>query len=239
MGSIMADSSSQDSNDYAYCQLQPGPSFVDSTSNFALEPLQTGGVGTTAYLDGSPVIPLASDFNTPETSSPRPGGCYNTHFAPETHSPTPYSQASVQDSHSPSSTSCSSPEASSSPGRLKEYRCTFPNCKSKRKVFKLPSKLRKHMNNHTRPHKCEYCKDYKGGAEHKDLARHVHTCHPEMVPRGDRTYSKEFVSCPRCDVKNMRADNLKRHLKTCGGRGTGTGTGTGSSVVSTVGLLLG
>lgn len=82
-------------------------------------------------------------------------------------------------------------------------------------MFSLRCKLRKHMNNHTRPWKCEYCTTFLGGAERKDLSRHLRTSHPDRLEvRGDRTNWKEVASCERCG-KEMRADNLKRHLKTC------------------------
>ncbi|KAK4239030.1 hypothetical protein C8A03DRAFT_32953 [Achaetomium macrosporum] len=188
-----------------------------------------------------------------EPVSPDSGGSYKTPLGPRALPSAAESPVSDQDSDSFSSTSSSSTRSSSPSSRPKEYRCTFPNCKSKVKVFNLACKLRplhqileqtdretdqqqltisclfgpnrKHMKNHSRPHKCPYCNVYRGGAERKDLARHVHKFHPDMARRDDRTYSKEFVPCPRCDVKNMRADNLKRHLRTCGGTGTGNSVG--------------
>ncbi|KAK3901743.1 hypothetical protein C8A05DRAFT_16105, partial [Staphylotrichum tortipilum] len=75
---------------------------------------------------------------------------------------------------------------------------------------------RKHQNNHTRPRKCPYCTTYPGGAEAKDLARHVRRDHPEETRR-DRRWAKEVRKCPKCG-KYMRGDNYKmRHSKTCGG----------------------
>jgi hypothetical protein len=72
------------------------------------------------------------------------------------------------------------------------------------------------MNNHTRPHKCRYCATFPGGAERKDLWRHLYNCHAdEPAVRNDRRFRREHLPCPRCG-KYMRADNLKRHLNICG-----------------------
>ncbi|KAK4126371.1 hypothetical protein N657DRAFT_679316 [Parathielavia appendiculata] len=74
----------------------------------------------------------------------------------------------------------------------------------------------KHQNNHTRPWKCPYCKAFPGGAERKDLNRHFRRAHPhEPQVRDNKAHWKEVAPCAGCGRK-MRADNLKRHMKTCG-----------------------
>jgi hypothetical protein len=49
-----------------------------------------------------------------------------------------------------------------------------------------------------------------------------HSDLPEV--RNNPAYYKEVVRCPRCGG-GMRADNRKRHLKTCGGPGPDAGVG--------------
>ncbi|KAK4100800.1 hypothetical protein N658DRAFT_507479 [Parathielavia hyrcaniae] len=84
---------------------------------------------------------------------------------------------------------------------------------------------KKHQNNHTRPWKCPYCTTFPGGANRKDLNRHLRRFHPlEPQVRDNKAHWKEVVRCAGCG-REMRADNLKRHIKKCdklvGGRGRG------------------
>ncbi|KAG7287276.1 hypothetical protein NEMBOFW57_006783 [Staphylotrichum longicolle] len=206
-------------------------SFSDDFSTFDLQQTPAGGVGTTApFYDSSATSSFALDLDisTPLLS---PYGSFShdtsAPLTPTSGPTTPESSfsdlADDNSNHTPDITT-------SAPG---EYRCTWPNCKSKNPVFDLQCKLQKHLNNHTRPNKCDFCTTFPGGAEWKDLARHVrkeHADHPAV--RANRAYWKEVARCPRCD-KKMRADNLKRHLRTCKGRGRrrrGSGGGSGSAV---------
>jgi hypothetical protein len=64
----------------------------------------------------------------------------------------------------------------------------------------------KHKNNHTKRRKCHYCD--AGGAETKDLNRHMWSRHPDLarqlgVPR-------EWDQCSKCGYA-ARKDNVKRH----------------------------
>jgi hypothetical protein len=56
--------------------------------------------------------------------------------------------------------------------------------------------------------------------------RKYHSDLPQV--RNNKQYYKEVVSCPKCQEK-MRADNRKRHLKTCVGAG-----GAGGDIVVVV-----
>ncbi|KAL2145364.1 hypothetical protein VTI28DRAFT_7433 [Corynascus sepedonium] len=110
-------------------------------------------------------------------------------------------------------------------GRVKkEYRCDWPKCKSREKVFSSKSLLKKHRNNHIRPRECEYC-NY-AAPERKDLARHMRTHHcdqPGVLT--NRRIWKEMIPCLYCGVR-QRADNLKgRHLRTCKARPATSGHG--------------
>ncbi|KAK4041592.1 hypothetical protein C8A01DRAFT_34317 [Parachaetomium inaequale] len=204
MGSSPTDSNG--SGNFTY--LSGSPSLSDDFALLDLQqtPTDGGGVGTTAYLDASTSSSFASSPGIMTPASTDASVSFVTPLsptAPATEPSTPETPVSDQDSDS---SSTSSP---------KEYRCTYPKCKSKKKVFTLQCQLRKHQNNHTRPWKCRYCTTFKGGAERKDLARHVRTRHPDLHEvRGDKANWKEVVHCERCG-KEMRADNLKRHLKTC------------------------
>ena len=62
------------------------------------------------------------------------------------------------------------------------------------------------MNNHTKRRKCDFCS--AGGAEHKDLNRHMWSKHPDEARR--LGVPKEEDQCPRCPYSGRR-DNVKRH----------------------------
>jgi hypothetical protein len=202
-------SSPPDSNDSGtFNYISGSPSLSDDFALVGLQHTATdgGGVGTTAYLDASASPSFASSPGIMTPASADSCVSFVTPLSPTAPTPeTPAPETPVSDQDSDFS-STSTP---------KTYRCTDPECKSKKKVFKLKCQLRKHQNNHTRPWKCPYCTTFKGGAERKDLARHVRTRHPDLHEvRGDRANWKEVVHCEWCG-KEMRADNLKRHLKTC------------------------
>jgi hypothetical protein len=194
-----------------YDQLSISPSFPHDFSHIALQQASPGGVGTIFSHGTAASSSLAS---SPEIMTPAPSDCsvsFNTPSSPsisfENPGATPETPHSDQDS-----------DSSSTRGRG-PFRCEYRGCKSKKKVFKLKCQLRKHTNNHTRPKDCPYCKIFRGGAEFKDLARHVRTCHADLHEvRNNRMYWKEQASCPRCG-REMRADNLRRHLRTCTGTG--------------------
>lgn len=64
----------------------------------------------------------------------------------------------------------------------------------------------KHMHNHTKRRRCDLCDG--GGAETKDLNRHMWTHHPDEARR--RGVPREEDRCPRCNYGG-RKDNVKRH----------------------------
>lgn len=167
-----------------------------------------GGVGTTTYHDNA-AASFVLDPNLLTPASTPPGSA--SHYPPSPLTPAipPATPQSPSDQNTDSSSS--SPTARS-PG---EYRCDFPECETQ-PVFKLKCKLRKHMNNHTRPHKCLYCTTFQGGAERKDLLRHLRNHHAdEPEVQKDKRVWRQHARCPRCDALPMRVDNLKRHMKTC------------------------
>ncbi|KAK4101253.1 hypothetical protein N658DRAFT_486283 [Parathielavia hyrcaniae] len=91
-------------------------------------------------------------------------------------------------------------------GPERPYKCTFTGCThSERRQCDLT----KHMKNHTKPNKCDIC--VAGGAETKDLNRHMWTNHPAEAKR--RGVPKDEVQCPGCEYKG-RKDNVKRHWDT-------------------------
>ena len=115
-------------------QLSVSPSLPLDFSHIALQQASTGGVGTTIShgtaaslsLAYSPEImtPALSDssvsFNTPSSPS----------ISVENPRATPETPNSDQDSDSSSS------------GKRGPFRCDYPGCKSKKKVFKLKCQLR-------------------------------------------------------------------------------------------------
>jgi uncharacterized C2H2 Zn-finger protein len=186
----------------------------DDLLGLSLQQTHPGGVGTTTYYDNATDSSFASSPGIMTPSSANSMSPYNTPlvFAAEPAIPqTPDSETSDHDNES----------FSSDTSKPKEYRCNFPNCKSKKRVFELACQLRKHQKNHSRPNKCPYCKTFKGGAEPKDLARHLRKAHSDLPQvRNDKRIWKEMVRCPRC-AKDMRVDNRNRHLKTCVGGAAG------------------
>ncbi|KAH6634785.1 hypothetical protein B0J18DRAFT_406391 [Chaetomium sp. MPI-SDFR-AT-0129] len=211
------------------------PSFADDFSQLALEQQQEpgGAVGLT------PDFLNFGDFNdvdNSDSSSQSFSSPFSASAGIMTPPPSDYSTTSLADPLSPSSlaptistpepgppeTPISAQESDHSPTtRPKEFRCTYPGCKSKKKVFLLECKLRKHMRNHTRPDKCPFCTGFKGAAQFKGLARHVRAAHSDLPEaRANRAYWAEEVACELCG-RLMRKDNRKRHAKSCEGRGTG------------------
>ncbi|KAH6632404.1 hypothetical protein F5144DRAFT_603142 [Chaetomium tenue] len=187
-----------------YDQLPISSSLTTDFSQIALQQASTGGVGTTVSHGTAASSSLAFG---PGIMTPAPSDCslsFDSASSPA---------ISVENQRATPETSHSDQESdSSSPGRRGPFRCNYAGCTSKKKVFKLQCQLKKHTNNHTRPWKCDYCTSFRGGAERKDLARHLRTRHPE---RADPASFKEWALCARCGHgEPMRADNLKRHLKT-------------------------
>lgn len=212
------------------------PSFRDALCGPPLQQTPPGGVGTTPCDDSS----TNSSFSfSPETvdllSWPSGSLSYDIPLLPTAGPSTPESLISSPESlSSPESfTLNSGGDSSSEPSKPKEFRCTFPECKSKNKVFALKCLLRKHQKNHTLPTKCPYCTTFPGAAEWKDLARHVRSCHPNEARNNKGAYCREMAQCPDCG-KTMRADNLKRHRKTCAVRKAGLGDGVQESKVGEV-----
>lgn len=76
---------------------------------------------------------------------------------------------------------------------------------------------RKHQNNHFKKYHCGICplEQWAGGAEKKDLDRHMWTTHPNKARAGG--VKRDEKSCPYCDYKG-RADNVKRHMEKCSKR---------------------
>ena len=62
------------------------------------------------------------------------------------------------------------------------------------------------MNNHTKRRRCKLCS--AGGAEYKDLNRHMWSKHPDEARR--LGVPKEEDQCLRCGYSGRR-DNVKRH----------------------------
>ncbi|KAH6855989.1 hypothetical protein B0I37DRAFT_66460 [Chaetomium sp. MPI-CAGE-AT-0009] len=189
-----------------YGQVSTSISLNNNFSRLQLQQASPGGVGTTVSYGTAASSSFAS---SPEIMTPASSDCSVSFVTPL--SPT----VSVENPRSTPETAHFDQESdSSSTSSRGPFRCTDPKCKSKKKVFKLKCQLKKHTNNHTRPKKCAYC-SFHGGAERKDLARHMRKCHPDLPEvRGDRTIWKEVARCGRCG-REMRADNLKRHLRTC------------------------
>ncbi|KAL1843196.1 hypothetical protein VTJ49DRAFT_2747 [Mycothermus thermophilus] len=201
--------------DEALESMAPDPSPVQMPANLTVS--GTGGNGTV-----DPKELTASEPNSLEL------GFFGLGISPGTHHPFQSLPAALDTPHpadaqpwnrevGPTASfrePLDSDPSSSDTGHPGRYRCDFPGCQSKR-TFRLPSQLRKHQNNHLRRWKCPHCTEYKGGAERKDLARHVRKCHRDLAEvLGDKSLWKEEVLCPGCH-KKMRSDNRKRHMRTC------------------------
>ncbi|KAL2177719.1 uncharacterized protein P884DRAFT_269574 [Thermothelomyces heterothallicus CBS 202.75] len=183
----------------------PGFSLSTDFSNLALEGTRTGSCNTSAP---------SSFVSSPRAPVPDPAAADNAHFQPMTPiagvSSMPQTPGSDQDTDSSASTL-----SSRSSQTKKSYPCTEENCKGE-KVFGRPCDLRRHMKKHGRQ-TCPYCND-SINAFHKALERHLRSHHSDLAEvRANPKVWKEEVLCEGCD-RRMRADNRKRHLKTCKGR---------------------
>ncbi|KAH6845684.1 hypothetical protein B0I37DRAFT_435031 [Chaetomium sp. MPI-CAGE-AT-0009] len=78
------------------------------------------------------------------------------------------------------------------------------------KAFERQCDLDKHINNHTKRRRCDICG--RGGAENKDLNRHMWANHPDEAR--ERNVPKEWDQC-YCGYSG-RKDNVKRHKDTLG-----------------------
>lgn len=151
-----------------------------------------GGVGTTFSFDGG------ADTSFVFSSEPRI-------ITPAAAQSQPTSTASQ-----PTSDSSDGHASDTSP---KKHLCDSPGCKRR---FRRPGELRKHKNNHIKPHKCRYCgSKYKGAAEKKDLIRHMLNHHADEV-RDDPEFPRKVFKCPGCKYKALRSDNVKRHRESMG-----------------------
>ncbi|KAL2121296.1 hypothetical protein VTJ04DRAFT_5323 [Mycothermus thermophilus] len=198
----------------------------DSVSNSLPQGLpiglgHVGGVGATSFFESNNgEIATSFDSNAAASMLASPGpvpACDARSVSPDALSISD-TQGSDQDTHS------SSPNT----GQFVGYKCDYPGC-TRKKPFRLPSQLRKHKNNHTRPWKCQYCGDkYRGGAERKDLARHLRKYHRDIPEvQNDKRVWMEEMSCPGCH-RQMRGDNLrKRHMETCAALKKAAATGGG------------
>ncbi|GAB1318156.1 hypothetical protein MFIFM68171_08366 [Madurella fahalii] len=84
--------------------------------------------------------------------------------------------------------------------------CPYDGCNNS---YPRQCDLDKHYNNHTKRRRCDLCDG--GGAETKDLNRHMWSRHPEEARQ--RNIPRDEDKCPTCDYKG-RKDNVKRHRDT-------------------------
>ncbi|KAK4204539.1 hypothetical protein QBC40DRAFT_303420 [Triangularia verruculosa] len=93
----------------------------------------------------------------------------------------------------------------STPVDPRPYKCA--DC---RRDFRRQCDLVKHAHNHSKRRKCpiEGCKG--GGAETKDLHRHLWANHPDYARENDIPRVDQPCGWPGCDYYG-RTDNLKRH----------------------------
>jgi hypothetical protein len=97
------------------------------------------------------------------------------------------------------------PDPSPGSAILSTYQCIL-SLSHPHNAADLSRACSKHINNHIKPRECPIC--HKGGAEMKDLNRHMWTHHPDEawtlgVPR-------EEAQCEICEYSG-RKDNVKRH----------------------------
>ncbi|KAK4173524.1 hypothetical protein QBC36DRAFT_55646 [Triangularia setosa] len=91
---------------------------------------------------------------------------------------------------------------SSDPNPFKCYTCG--------KSYKRQCDLDKHMNNHTKRRKCPIKDCDGGGAETKDLHRHLWAKHSDYAREKNIPRVEQPCGWPGCDYHG-RTDNLKRH----------------------------
>ncbi|KAL2270701.1 hypothetical protein VTJ83DRAFT_72 [Remersonia thermophila] len=122
-----------------------------------------------------------------------------------------YSSTATTTYHSPSSDAPSPVRQSAWP----EYQdpnlfyCPHEGCSSR--PFTRKCDLDKHYHNHTKRRRCDLCP--MGGAETKDLNRHMWSHHPDEARR--RGIPREDAVCEVCGIRG-RKDNIKRHKDTKG-----------------------
>ena len=131
----MGSSPTENNGSGKFNYLSGSPSLSDDFVLLDLQqiPIDGGGVGTTAYMDTSAFSSFASSPGIMTPSSADLSASFVTPSSPTVPTiepPTPETPVSDQDSDS---SSTSSP---------KKYRCTYPKCKSKKKVFDLQCQLR-------------------------------------------------------------------------------------------------
>ncbi|KAK4664085.1 uncharacterized protein QC763_500050 [Podospora pseudopauciseta] len=78
------------------------------------------------------------------------------------------------------------------------------------KFFRRKCDLDKHMNNHTKRRQCPFVDCEGGGAETKDLHRHLWTHHPEYASAENIPKDEEWCGFQGCGYHGRR-DNVKRH----------------------------
>ncbi|KAK3689314.1 hypothetical protein B0T22DRAFT_536257 [Podospora appendiculata] len=202
-----ASSSPQAGMDGSHPGAAIDPSLISDPSSYQADPY---GLSAGYHTDNP--SNLANLDTTPTQWQQLQPGAADPHSFSTASFPTTYGDpAQYRDSRTAgqtASTSASPPENTNSGGE-KPFRCGFDGCN---KAYELQYKLTKHQNNHTRPRTCDYCPPggYKGGAEMKDLNRHIWTFHPTQAKALGTP--KDEDECPNCDYKG-RSDNVKRHRK--------------------------
>ncbi|KAK3299521.1 uncharacterized protein B0H64DRAFT_316477 [Chaetomium fimeti] len=89
----------------------------------------------------------------------------------------------------------------------KPFVCGVEGCT---KSYDRQCDLDKHVNNHTKRRRCDICG--VGGAENKDLNRHMWTHHSDEARRRGLPKEEDWCSCGY----SGRKDNVKRHKDTLG-----------------------
>ncbi|KAK4150507.1 hypothetical protein C8A00DRAFT_17987 [Chaetomidium leptoderma] len=123
----------------------------------------------------------------------------NPHFPVDQYSHHTASQFPWAPTNDPSQAGSSSGPAASD----KPFACPHEDCD---RAYNRQCDLEYHMNNHTKPRKCEICG--AGVAEAKDLHRHMWTHHADEARR--RGLPREHDECQTCGYSG-RTDNVKRH----------------------------
>ncbi|KAK4187667.1 hypothetical protein QBC35DRAFT_384428 [Podospora australis] len=84
------------------------------------------------------------------------------------------------------------------------------------KRYKRQCDLDKHLHNHTKRRQCPFTNcTWPGGAETKDLNRHLWTNHRDYAQQNDIKREEKPCGFPGCNYYG-RKDNLKRHRDTKG-----------------------
>ncbi|CAP62122.1 uncharacterized protein PODANS_5_50 [Podospora anserina S mat+] len=87
---------------------------------------------------------------------------------------------------------------------------TLHHASSESSLADTPPTNSKHMNNHTKRRQCPFRDCEGGGAETKDLNRHLWTHHPEYASAENIPKDEEWCGFQGCGYHGRR-DNVKRH----------------------------